>query len=105
MGLKAAYYAAPLPTFLSDSADAILGQLAGHAQDVMALQRHAWTHQIELLKSELAAFKGGAIAFEFSIPRMGKRVETVVIVSGIIFLLEFKVGDTEFSAAARDQVT
>ena len=36
---------------------------------------------------------------------MGKRVDTVVIVSGIIFLLEFKVGDTEFSAAARDQVT
>jgi hypothetical protein len=105
MPLQAAYYAAPVPTFLSDTADAILGQLAGHAQDVTALQRYAWTQQIALLKSELASIKEGAIAFEFSIPRMGKRVDTVVIVAGIIFLLEFKVGDTEFTAAAREQVT
>jgi hypothetical protein len=105
MPLQAAYYAAPVPTFLSDTADAILGQLAGHAQDVTALQRYAWTQQIALLKSELANIKEGAIGFEFSIPRMGKRVDTVVIVAGIIFLLEFKVGDTEFTAAAREQVT
>jgi hypothetical protein len=90
---------------LSDTTDAVLGQLAKHAQDVTALQRYAWTQQIALLRSELAGFKEGAIAFEFSIPRMGKRVDTVVIVAGIIFLLEFKVGDTEFTAAARDQVT
>src|SRR5262249_16357537 len=105
MALQAAYYAAPLPTFLSDTADAILGQLARHAQNVTALQRYAWTQQIAVLKSELPSIKEGAIALEFSIPRMGKRVDTVVIVAGIIFLLEFKVGDTEFTGAARDQVT
>jgi hypothetical protein len=105
MPLQAAYYAAPVQTFLSDTADAILGGLARHAQDVTALQRYAWTQQIALLKSELANIKEGAIAFEFSIPRMGKRVDTVVIIAGILFLLEFKVGDTVFTAAARDQVT
>ncbi len=103
MGLQAAYYAAPLPTFLSDTADGILGQLARHAQEVTALQRYAWTQQIALLKSELGSFQG-AIALEFSIPRMGRRVDAVVIIAGLIFLLEFKVGDTDFTATARDQV-
>jgi hypothetical protein len=104
MPLQAAYYAAPLPIFLSDNPGAILGQLA-HAQDVKALQRYAWSQQIALLKYELAGFKESAVAFEFSIPRMGKRVDTVLIASGVVFLLEFKVGETEFTAAARDQVT
>ncbi len=102
--MQPAYYAAPLSTFLLDDPDAIVGQLAQHAQDVAALQRYAWVQQIAILQRELAAFKEGTVAFEFSIPRMGKRVDVVVILAGIVFLLEFKVGENEFTAAARDQV-
>jgi hypothetical protein len=103
--MQAAYYAAPLSQFLVDNPDAILGQLTHHAQDITALQRHAWVQQIAILQHELNIFDNGAIALEFSIPRMGKRVDAVIILSGIIFLLEFKIGETEFTAAARDQVT
>lgn len=103
--MQAAYYAAPLGQFLTAQPAAILGQLTHHAQDVTALQRFAWDQQIAILQRELKSFDNGAIAFEFSIPRMGKRVDVVVILSGIIFPLEFKVGDSEFTAAARDQVT
>src|SRR5207302_2799245 len=40
----------------------------------------------------------------FSIPRMGRRIDTVLLISGVIFVLEFKVGDTTFDRAALDQV-
>jgi hypothetical protein len=102
--MQPAYYAASISTFLFDDPDAILGQLTQHAQDVTALQRYAWVQQIAILQRELAPFKEGAVAFEFSIPRMGKRVDAVVILAGIVFLLEFKVGENEFTAATRDQV-
>lgn len=103
--MQAAYYAAPLSQFLADDPDAVLGQLTHHAQDITALQRHAWVQQVIILQRELKAFNNGAVALEFSIPRMGKRVDAIIILAGIIFLLEFKVGESEFSAAARDQVT
>jgi hypothetical protein len=103
--MQAAYYAAPLRQFLADTPDTILGQLTHQAQDVTALQRYAWVQQIAVLQQQLSIFADGAIALEFSIPRMGKRVDVVIILCGIIFLLEFKVGETEFTAAARDQVT
>jgi hypothetical protein len=102
--MQPAYYAASLSTFFLDDPDAILGQLTQHAQDVAALQRYAWVQQIAILQPQLAAFKEGAIALEFSIPRMGKRVDVVIILAGIVFLLEFKVGENEFTAATRDQV-
>ena len=42
--------------------------------------------------------------FEYTIPRMGKRVDAVVLYRNIVFLLEFKVGDTEYRASTYDQV-
>jgi len=35
----------------------------------------------------------GKIYFEFAIPRMGKRVDNIVIVNDVAFIIEFKVGD------------
>lgn len=42
--------------------------------------------------------------FEYTIPRMGKRVDVVVLHKNIVFLLEFKCGDTEYRASTYDQV-
>ena len=104
--MQAAYYAAPVATFLADNPETILGHLTSHhAHDLVPLQRHAWIEQIALLKRELVEFKSGSISFEFAIPRMGKRVDTVIILDGIIFLLEFKINQKHFTAAANDQVT
>ena len=46
----------------------------------------------------------GKIYFEFDIPRMGKRIDVVLLIKSVIFVLEFKVGEATFSAAAFDQV-
>lgn len=51
-----------------------------------------WQSEIEILKKELSYFKSGYVLFEYTIPRIGKRIDSIFIYRGIIFLLEFKVG-------------
>jgi hypothetical protein len=45
------------------------------------------------------------IAFEFAIPRMGKRVDNIVLFGGVVFVLEFKVSADQVTASAIDQAT
>jgi len=82
----------------------ILGKLAD-ANDFALLQtqRESWKTQISILKKSLAKYKG-KLYFEYSIPRMGKRIDVVLIISHVIFVLEFKVGETDFTKHASDQV-
>jgi hypothetical protein len=54
---------------------------------------------------ELRELGDGWIALEFAIPRMGKRVDTIIIRRGIVFVIEFKMGTKHFDASAIDQVT
>ena len=61
--------------------------------------------EIQILKTALAEIGKGYIIFEYTIPRIGHRIDTVYIVGGIVFLLEFKVGSQEFARNAVDQVT
>ena len=68
------------------------------------MQKNAWIKQIRILKEALIGLDKGKIYFEFSIPRMGKRVDNVLIISDLIFVLEFKVGDTEYQKYAIEQV-
>ncbi|MGN0846820.1 MAG: DUF2075 domain-containing protein [Kiritimatiellia bacterium] len=57
-----------------------------------------------ILKNQLSDFSEGRILFEYTIPRMGKRVDVVVLHKGIVFLLEFKCGDKEYRQSTYDQV-
>lgn len=42
--------------------------------------------------------------FEYTIPRMGKRVDTIILHENIVFVLEFKCGDSEYRSSTYDQV-
>lgn len=98
------YYSNTISDFLNDDNDKILGQLIrNHDYAAENLQRNAWIKQIEILKSQLSNFKHGQIYFEFSIPRMGKRVDNILIINDFIFVVEFKVGDTEYQKHAIEQ--
>jgi hypothetical protein len=102
--MSRAYYAAPVDTFIQDDSLRILGVLADkHGFELEDQQKFAWNVQIALLKQALINFSGH-IYFEFSIPRMGKRVDVVLLAKGIIFVLEFKVGEHLYPAYALDQV-
>lgn len=98
------YYSNTISDFLTDDSDRILGQLIrNHDFAAENLQRNAWIKQIDILKSALPTFQHGQIYFEFSIPRMGKRVDNILIIEDFIFVVEFKVGDTEYQKHAIEQ--
>ncbi len=98
------YYSNSISDFLHDDGDKILGQLIrNHSFATENLQRNAWIKQIEILKDKLTPFGRGQIYFEFSIPRMGKRVDNIIILDDFIFVIEFKVGDNEYQKHAIEQ--
>ncbi|MEK6964467.1 MAG: DUF2075 domain-containing protein [Nanoarchaeota archaeon] len=98
------YYSKSISHFLADDATNILGELTrNHEFNLEEQQKNAWIKQIEILKEELKEFISGHIIFEYSIPRMGRRVDAIFIYSGIVFVIEFKVGDDEYTKYAIDQ--
>jgi hypothetical protein len=100
-----AYYDAEIRDFLNDDDDRILGILtAGHHHSLEVQQRWAWLEQLKVLKRSLHNHPAGHLFLEFYIPRMGKRVDALLIMGGIIFVVEFKNGAWEHSASAIDQV-
>ena len=102
-----AWYGAPIAQFLSASADHVLGALAngsGRANtSVEPAQSAAWLREIEILKDNLAGLTGH-IFLEFTIPRMGRRIDAVLLIDSVLILLEFKVGARQFDRAGLDQV-
>lgn len=103
--LHIAYYDADVATYCDTSDREILGALAQrHGFSLEIPQRNAWLEQICLLKDSLADVNSGWVYFEFSIPRMGKRADVVLVIAGVIFVIEFKVGADNFDRAALEQV-
>jgi len=103
--VKRAYYSNPIPAFLDDPENSILGSLTLHHEfSLVDLQRNSWLFQIRILKKLLSSLNDGHVLFEYSIPRMGKRVDVVLLLNGIVFVLEFKVGDDQYTNHAVDQV-
>ena len=100
------YYSAEIQAFLQSSDEAILGKIVSNESqaELRLQQNNTWRAEIAILKRQLAEFREGRIIFEYIIPRMGKRVDTVILYKNIVFLLEFKCGDREYSASAYDQV-
>ena len=103
--MKLAYYSSSISKFLSASPESILGAITNkNAFDVTPFQRDAWIEQTKILKRALAEHSG-RIYLEFSIPRMGKRIDALVIIGPVIFVIEFKIGESKFLQADIDQVT
>ncbi|NOT76958.1 MAG: DUF2075 domain-containing protein [Cyclobacteriaceae bacterium] len=103
--MQRSYYSNTIPGFLAENETKILGQLAlNHHHALEDLQKNAWIKQVQILKESLKIFKQGKIYFEFSIPRMGKRVDNIIIINDVIFVIEFKVGDALYQKYAIDQV-
>lgn len=98
------YYHNTITKILSQSFDAIWAQLTAVGRgDLLHTQKQAWAEQIKILKAHLSGFSGD-IFFEYSIPRMGKRIDAVLLIDGIVFVVEFKVGSKELTGADINQV-
>lgn len=104
--MSRAFYTSTVENFLTQTDDAIFGALDRHNTfDLSKLQRNAWAEQISILKRELVGLKDAWLAFEYTIPRMGKRIDNVLIYRNCVFILEFKAGTPTYDSDAVEQVT
>jgi hypothetical protein len=102
--MNRAYYSDSIAAFVQASPDEILGVLAKHHEFALDVtQREAWRTEIRILQRILRS-RAGSIYFEYAIPRMGRRIDVLLLIGPVIFVLEFKVGEREFTAYAMDQV-
>lgn len=101
-----AYYCADFEDFLKATAAEIHDEIVQHSMtfDLTAQQNIAWNEEIRILKNVMSVFGRGTIAFEYAIPRMGKRVDVVIILDNKVFLVEFKVFEKEYPKGAINQV-
>jgi len=104
VSFPAAYYAAKVADFIGDTTESILGALT--TRSVFAVdpsQRDAWIGEIAMLQTSLAGIDG-MVFLEFDVPRIGSRIDAVLVAGPAVFVIEFKVGEREFRGADRDQV-
>lgn len=102
--MKREYYSDSITKFVIAKPDEILGTLTRNSDfDVTEGQTTAWLTEIAILKKTLAE-STGTIYFEYSIPRMGRRIDVVLLIESAILILEFKIGSEEFASGAIDQV-
>ena len=103
--MKREFYSDSIVNFLKSSTEQIIGKLAlANNFPLEQSQRNAWVEEISILRKVLVPHDG-AIYFEYSIPRMGERIDVVLLIGPVIFVLEFKIGEKEFTSYALDQVT
>ena len=91
---------------MKENKQKVLGIIAtNNGFDLNDLQKNTWIYEIALLQSILKEFdKQSKILFEYTIPRIGKRIDSVLLINNIVFLLEFKVGEKSFNNYEIDQV-
>lgn len=93
--------------FFSLKASVIFGELCEkYHGEALTTTREAWIEEISIMKNVISQYcdKEGKIIFEYDIPRLGKRIDVVLLLEGIIFCLEFKVGQSKVLESDIDQV-
>jgi len=102
--MRREYYSDTITDFIKSSPNEIIGKLVQSNDFALEqTQRDAWLAEINILQKTLHLYQG-SIYFEYSIPRMGRRIDVVMVTGSTIFVLEFKVGENKFPAYALDQV-
>ena len=98
-----AYYFSRLADFALERSDTVLGILtAATGGSLDATQRDAWIEEIEILKTSTSGV-AGSLYLEFDIPRLGSRVDAIVLTGAAVIPIEFKCGDRLFSAQGYNQ--
>ena len=94
-------------SFLSRDINSVFGILCDNYHgDAPTTSREAWKSEIYIMRNLLNGLndENAQIIFEYDIPRLGKRIDVVLLYRGIIFCVEFKVGESKILEADIDQV-
>ena len=100
-------YDSDIKSFLNKEKETVLGILCERYHgDALTTTRDAWMKEIEVMQTTLTPCSDtdGRIIFEYDIPRLGKRIDVVLLLNGIIFCLEFKAGQSSILEGDLDQV-
>lgn len=99
-----AWYSAEFGEFQSASSDLVIGRLATASTfSIETTQRDAWAVELAILREHLSGLSG-RILLEFTIPRLGGRIDAVLLFPRTVVVVEFKVGATQFDRGAIEQV-
>ena len=104
--MSKAYYAASISDFLGTSNETIFGAILIKDEFRSTIeQKNAWIDEINILKDQLGKLgRKGSIIFEYTVPRIGDRIDVTCIIQGIIFVLEFKVNEHQYKPEDEEQV-
>ena len=98
------FYNASIPCFLRTNAEKVWADLSLNSRlDDNVLQKDSWAHEIATLQSSLDGLDG-EIFFEYSIPRLGKRADVILLIKDVVIVLEFKVGEKSYERPDLEQV-
>jgi len=100
-------YSDVFSNFLRKDSEAIFGELVDNYHgEIIGTTKEAWKGEIVLLKKVLIPWSSekAQVVFEYNIPRLGKRIDVVLLLRGLIFCLEFKVGQKVALQADVEQV-
>ncbi len=66
----------------------------------------SWHEEVRTIRIALDSYKDhpGFIAFEYTIPRVGGRIDCIIGLKGILFVLEFKTGEEQSVDADKEQL-
>src|SRR5688572_15135754 len=99
-----AYYSECVERFVEANLAEVVGALtlnSGFA--VEEEQRDAWRDQVGILQDALRGLPG-TLFFEYVVPRLGSRIDAVLILGPAIVVIEFKMRKEASVAAAVNQV-
>ena len=111
--MSRSWYHETCESFISENPDVIIGTLAINSArdgfDLTPQQSLAWEKEIEVLKQQLMKIDTSAmdIFLEFNIPRMGKRIDALILIKSDkphIVIFEFKIGANRANSQDLDQV-
>ncbi|MCC6680116.1 MAG: DUF2075 domain-containing protein [Phycisphaeraceae bacterium] len=98
------FYRDTIARFISSDEVTVLGVLTKNCGfSVETTQSDAWIAEFRLLRNALSACTG-EIFLEYSIPRMGRRVDVVLLIGAVVFVVEFKINSHEYRRSDLEQV-
>ena len=100
-------YNSTIREFLQLSPEALLGRFVNNYHGAaLTTTNEAWANEIHIMQEVLQPWmdEDGQVIFEYDIPRLGKRIDVVLLLRGLIFCLEFKVGERDMLQSNIEQV-
>ena len=101
-------YADTISGFLSKSEGEIVHILTENNEfsSIRRTTMDSWHEEVRTIRKALSEYKeeNGFVAFEYTIPRVGGRIDCIIGLRGILFVLEFKTGEEQNADADKEQL-